>query len=96
MAYMNGPWHWSGSDLNGINEKGEVDSVIFCTAEYDDGYYGELHCEKEDRTLIETAPDLLDVCEEVSHQIGRMFGCPPWVRRLHDVIARATGKTNAN
>jgi len=55
-----GPWEWVGaSNLHGGPSP---DSVIFCTAEYDDGYYGVLHCEEADRKLIAAAPNLLDFC----------------------------------
>ena len=58
-----GPWVWVGdSDLHGGNPP---DSVIFCTAEYDDCYYGELHITPEDRALIAASPDFLAACTQV-------------------------------
>ena len=90
MEHMKGPWKWSGSDLNGINEKGEIDSVIFCTVEYDDGHYSELHCEEDDRALIESAPDLLAECEAFCAKVesGKARSTDTY-NRMKAVIAKA-------
>lgn len=94
MAHMKGPWEWSGSDLNGINEKGDLDSVIFNTVEYDDGHYSELHCEKDDRALIAAAPDLLDALKGLLSQCRYLGFHPenPVIVRSAVAIKKATGE----
>lgn len=93
MSHTPGPWKWG--DNNNLNcpapNSPFFDSVIFATAEYDDGYYAELHIEPADRALIEAAPEMLAELESILAYFDKQY--EEFFMDARRIVAKAKGET---